>query len=162
MRQSRIRLGLGDPSSPKNSGCPKVVPWDRNPWNSWNSSQRDKIVGTSPVPCPSVICDQEKKPRGKLTKVTKLFQYVATHRLPSDTYALAKRLEIYLNKNSLVYSMYTTNASNSIVKHWYSTSIWKLALRRHHFSGTVQNKTDSERDNYDHLYIIWRKDTQDC
>ena len=108
------------------------------------------------------IRDQEKKTRGKLTKVTRLFQYVATHRLLSDTYALAKRLEIYLNKNSLVYSMYSNNASHSIVKHWYSTSIWKLALRRHHFTGTVQNKTDSERDNYDHLYITWRKDTQDC
>ena len=30
------RLGSRVPSSPKNSGCPKVVPWDTNPWDSWD------------------------------------------------------------------------------------------------------------------------------
>ena len=52
--------------SPKNSGCHKVVPWDKNPWDSWdwdkNRSEspdilsfETKIRGTgSPVPCPSL------------------------------------------------------------------------------------------------------------
>ena len=64
------------PSSPKNFGCPKVVPWDTNPWNSWDWDKnrwdspgtfsfgtqipRTKILGTvSSVPCPSLLFTRE-------------------------------------------------------------------------------------------------------
>ena len=63
------RPGEGVPSSPKNSGCPKDVPWETNPWDSWDWDKNrwdspvilsfgaqvpgTKILGTgSPVPCP--------------------------------------------------------------------------------------------------------------
>ena len=59
-------------SSPKNSGSPKVVPRDANPWDSWDWDKNPwdspgissfgtqvpgtKILGTgSPVPCPSLL-----------------------------------------------------------------------------------------------------------
>ena len=64
--------GTRVPSNPKNSGSPKVVPWDANPWDSWDWDKNPwdspgilsfgtqvpgtKILGTgSPVPCPSLI-----------------------------------------------------------------------------------------------------------
>ena len=67
--------GTRVPSSPKNSGSPKVVPWDANPWDSWDWDKNPwdspgilsfgtqvpgtKIVGTgSPVPCSSNIYNE--------------------------------------------------------------------------------------------------------
>ena len=64
--------GTRDPNSPKNCCCPKDVPWDTNPWDSfdldknrWDSpgilsfgthAPGTKILGTgSPVPCQSLI-----------------------------------------------------------------------------------------------------------
>ena len=37
--------GTRIPSSTKNFGCPKVVPWDKNRWDCWDS---EKISWTVP------------------------------------------------------------------------------------------------------------------
>ena len=111
------------PDSPKNSGCPKVVPWDTNPWDSlnWDKNRwdspgissfgtqvpRTKIVGNgSLVPCPSLRFPYYGIPRYNLTdsnsgyyKSVVYFWSVLANSFKRIIYLLqSRRLEILIIK----------------------------------------------------------------